>query len=138
MPRISDVPKRILCYIADYTDRYGFSPTIREICDGIGVCSSSTVHRHITRLKEQGLLTEAKPGSPRSLAISSGVPMDSKAVSTRHLYLQTADGGSLILDFRTDNGKLVFNGPIRAGSRLSQVIGCRELDEDAYYEAMAM
>ena len=54
MPKVSDVPQRILGYISDYDKQHGFSPTIREICAGIGICSASTVHRHVIRLKEQG------------------------------------------------------------------------------------
>ena len=141
MPKVSDAPRRILRYISDYNELHGFSPTIREICAGIGICSASTVHRHVTRLKEQGVLIETKPGSPRSLAISSAVSMDEKIIQTKHLCLQTSDGGTLILDCKSVNGRLDFNGPIKAtGLRntTAKVIGCRELNEDDYYEAMVM
>ena len=45
------------------------------------------------------------------------------------------------MDCKEVNGRLEFNGPIKATglhSTQSKVIGCRELDEDAYYEAMVM
>ena len=73
MPKVSDAPQRILRYISEYDGQHGFSPTIREICAGIGICSASTVHRHVNKLKEQGILIETKPGSPRSLAINIAV-----------------------------------------------------------------
>ena len=141
MPKVSDVPQRILGYISDYDRQHGFSPTIREICAGIGICSVSTVHRHIIRLKEQGILIETKPGSPRSLAICSAVNLDAKIIQAKHLCLQTSDGGTLILDCKAVNGRLEFNGPINATGlhgAIAKVIGCRELDEDDYYEAMVM
>ena len=141
MPKVSDVPQRILRYISDYDGQHGFSPTIREICAGIGICSSSTVHRHVNKLKEQGILIETKPGSPRSLAICSAVCLDGRMIEAKHLCLQTSDGGTLILDCKEVNGRLEFNGPIKATGihdAQSKVIGCRELDEDAYYEAMVM
>ena len=141
MPKVSDVPQRILRYISDYDGQHGFSPTIREICAGIGICSSSTVHRHVNKLKEQGILIETKPGSPRSLAICSAVHLDERTIEAKHLCLQTSDGGTLILDCKAVNGRLEFNGPIKATGihdAQSKVIGCRELDEDAYYEAMVM
>ena len=141
MPKVSDAPQRILSYISDYDGKHGFSPTIREICAGIGICSASTVHRHVNKLKEQGILIETKPGSPRSLAINSAVNLDAKAIEAKHLCLQTSDGGTLILDCKEVNGRLEFNGPINATglhSAMAKVIGCRELDEDDYYEVMVM
>ena len=141
MPKVSDASQRILSYISDYDGKHGFSPTIREICAGIGICSASTVHRHVNKLKEQGILIETKPGSPRSLAINSAVNLDAKAIEAKHLCLQTSDCGTLILDCKEVNGRLEFNGPINATglhSAMAKVIGCRELDEDDYYEAMVM
>ncbi|MBR2852042.1 MAG: transcriptional repressor LexA, partial [Anaerotignum sp.] len=37
----------------------GYPPTIREICDGVGLKSPSTVHGHIERLKKAGKLDKA-------------------------------------------------------------------------------
>ncbi len=141
MPKVSDVPQRILKYISDFNEEHGFSPTIREICSGIGISSSSTVHRHIHRMKEKGILIETKPGCPRSLAISSNVLLEEHVIETKHLCLQTSDGGILILDCRANNGRLEFNGPIKArglNGAIAEVISCRELDEEAYYEAMVL
>lgn len=141
MPKVSDAPQRILRYISEYDGQHGFSPTIREICAGIGICSASTVHRHVNRLKEQGILIETKPGSPRSLAINSAVNLDGNVIQAKHLCLQTSDGGTLILDCKAVNGRLEFNGPINATGlhgAIAKVIGCRELNEDDYYDAMVM
>ena len=141
MPRVSGVPRRILKFISDYGGQHGFAPTVREICAGIGVCSTSTVHRHVARMKKQGLLIETKPGSPRSLAISSGVVLEGEGAEAKHLCLQTSDGGTLILDCKAVDGHLEFNGPIKTiglHGEKAKVIGCRELDEDDYYEAMVM
>ena len=141
MPKVSDVPLRILRFISDYGGQHRFAPTIREICVGIGIRSTSTMHRHVTRLKKQGVLIETKPGCPRSLAISSAVALESEMSEAKHLCLQTSDGGILILDCKAVDGKLEFNGPINTAgmhSAKTKVIGCRELDEDDYYDAMVM
>ena len=69
------------------------------------------------------------------------IKSDTTVIEAKHLCLQTSDGGTLILDCKEVNGRLEFNGPIKATglhSTQSKVIGCRELDEDAYYEAMVM
>jgi repressor LexA len=44
----------------------GYSPSIRELCDEVGVSSTSTVHRHVTTLESRGLV-ERLPGAHRTL-----------------------------------------------------------------------
>ncbi|MDP4132534.1 MAG: transcriptional repressor LexA [Bacillota bacterium] len=46
----------ILDFIQKYTNENGYPPTIREICDGVGLKSPSTVHGHLERMKRDGLL----------------------------------------------------------------------------------
>ena len=107
----------------------------------IGICSSSIVHRHVNKPKGQGILIETKPGSPRSLAINCAINMEGKMIQAKHLCLQTSDGGILILDCKVVNGRLEFNGPIKVTglqNTQTKVIGCRELDDDAYYDAIVM
>ena len=136
MPRKSDAPQKILRYIADYTGQYGISPTVREISAGTGVSSLSTVHRHVRRMKDQGLLIDTKPGCSRSLAISSTVSMEAAPYTIRHLCLQTDQGGTLILDCKSVNGHLEFNGPVIATDKehrnTAKIIACKVLDDDAY------
>lgn len=42
--------RQIVDYIAQYTQKNGFSPTLKEIADSIGVTSLATVHEHINAL----------------------------------------------------------------------------------------
>ena len=140
MSRTTDTPQRILKYISDYEEMNGIPPTIREICDGVGVSSTGTVHRHVKRLTDQGLLIEAKPGSSRSLMVSNAVSFDFATVGEKHMCLQTNDGGSIILNCTLVNGKLEFFGPIKTSglhAPFIKVIGCCELSDDDYYDAMA-
>lgn len=54
-----DTSMRILDFITDYTHENGYAPTIREICEGVGLKSPSTVHGHIERLRRAGKLDKA-------------------------------------------------------------------------------
>ncbi len=54
-----DTSMRILEFITDYTHENGYAPTIREICEGVGLKSPSTVHGHIERLRRAGKLDKA-------------------------------------------------------------------------------
>lgn len=53
-------------FICDFYNRNGYSPTIREVGDAVGLSSSSTVHGHVNRLIQEGKLAK-KDSSPRTL-----------------------------------------------------------------------
>lgn len=48
--------ERIYNFIIDYTSEHLYSPSIREICDGVGLRSTSTVHSHLLGLRNEGKL----------------------------------------------------------------------------------
>lgn len=47
---------RVLTAIKEYIEKYGYSPTVREICTITGFRSSSTVHGYLKELKQDGLI----------------------------------------------------------------------------------
>ncbi len=55
----------ILAFIEDHVERHGYPPTVREIGQGVGLASPSTVHRHLEKLEEGGHLRRdpSKPGA---------------------------------------------------------------------------
>lgn len=46
----------VLKFVHDFINDNGYSPTIREICDAIGLKSTSSVHTHLTKLETLGYL----------------------------------------------------------------------------------
>ncbi len=46
-------------FICDFYEENGYSPSVREICDGVGLKSTATVHTHIENLKNLGVLNKA-------------------------------------------------------------------------------
>jgi len=48
--------ERILAYIQKHVDEKGYPPSVREICEAVGLKSTSTVHGHLTRLEKRGML----------------------------------------------------------------------------------
>jgi repressor LexA len=48
--------KQILYFIKQYIDRYGYSPTLGEIAEAIGVSSLATVHEHLQALTSKGVI----------------------------------------------------------------------------------
>ncbi|MCD6436121.1 MAG: transcriptional repressor LexA [Clostridiales bacterium] len=44
----------VLHYIMEFSQLHGYPPSVREICAGIGVKSTSTVHGYLQRLEKNG------------------------------------------------------------------------------------
>lgn len=65
---MSNTKQRILRYIAAYIKENEYSPSVREIADGVGLLSTSTVHCHLYDLKESGYI-EYQKKRPRTIRI---------------------------------------------------------------------
>ena len=58
----------ILQYIREQISSRGFPPSVREICEAVGLKSTSTVHGHLKRLEKQGQLRRDSM-KPRAMAV---------------------------------------------------------------------
>lgn len=56
MARTTDKREAILRYITKFMREQGYPPSVREICAGVGLASTATVHYHLKALKEEGLI----------------------------------------------------------------------------------
>lgn len=56
MPKKTDMTERIYEYLQQVIPEQGYAPSVREICEAVGLKSPSTVHFHLKRLQEQGLI----------------------------------------------------------------------------------
>lgn len=61
--------KEILDFITKYSEKHGYSPSLEEIGDKLGLSSLSTVHYHLEKLKKGGYL-EKETSKPRSISLS--------------------------------------------------------------------
>ena len=55
MKALSKSQQKILDYLKSCS-REGRVPSVREICDNVGLSSTSTVHHHLNSLEEKGLI----------------------------------------------------------------------------------
>lgn len=60
--------KKLTEFVGRFNAEHGYPPTFREIADHFGVSSTSTVHRAVHKLIEQGVL-EQRPGASRTLVV---------------------------------------------------------------------
>lgn len=63
------VRKKIMDFITRYIIQHGYSPTVKESGDGVGLKSTSSVHSHVKQLIEEGKLETDAPGVPRALRV---------------------------------------------------------------------
>lgn len=68
MTKISDRQQKILTFIRQEVERKGYPPSVREICEGVGLASSSTVHGHLDSLARKGYIRK-DPTKPRAIEI---------------------------------------------------------------------
>jgi repressor LexA len=63
---MNKIQQVIFDFIRGYPHQY--SPTIREICTGVGLSSSSSVHSHLIKLEKQGHIVR-RANCPRCIVL---------------------------------------------------------------------
>ena len=58
----------VLTFIIDSTRATGYPPSVREICEGVGLKSPSTVHSHLSSLEDKGYIRR-DPAKGRAIEI---------------------------------------------------------------------
>ncbi|MCM1296868.1 MAG: hypothetical protein NC311_15120 [Muribaculaceae bacterium] len=61
--------KEILNVIIHYIEKYQYPPSIREIGDMVGLKSTSTVHQHLGKMNEKGLIETEGFSIPRAIRV---------------------------------------------------------------------
>ncbi len=65
---LTERQRQTLQYIADTVAERSYPPSVREICDALGLASSSTVHSHMQALQRKGYL-RIDPTKPRAIEV---------------------------------------------------------------------
>lgn len=60
--------RQILDFIKQYIEKYGYSPTLAEIAESIGVSSLATVHEHLQALVAKGVIKKFE-GAVRGIEV---------------------------------------------------------------------
>ncbi len=87
--------KQILDFLTGYRAQHGYSPSIEEIRDHLGLSAVSTVHRHLENMVAEGLITREKHRT-RSAAPRSGDADPTAARALEVPLLGTVAAGSPI------------------------------------------
>lgn len=85
---IKDITKKqkvVLDDIERHIREKGYGPTVREVCQDLGLSSPSTVHVHLKALEEKGYIRR-DPMKSRSITLTYGVEED---ISTENEVVRT-------------------------------------------------
>ena len=112
--------EKVLNYIKKYHEEHSLMPTVREIRDGVGLKSTGSVQYVLTRLREQGLITEANNKS-RSCKIVNDNTLSFKAkwdmlkelleaekANAIHKAEQCTSGYDLLFMIANDYGRVLY------------------------------
>ncbi len=56
--------------VVEYIKKHGYSPTVREIGEMVGLTSTCTIHNHLLRMFKDGTFeTDAPLGTPRAIRV---------------------------------------------------------------------
>ena len=79
MKKVADAKDRIFQFIVSGQEQNGYPPTVREICEGVGLSSPASVHRYLKMLTDDGLLT-IDHDKKRGYAVSASAYNRSKSI----------------------------------------------------------
>lgn len=59
---------KVFDFLRSYIGEHGYAPSVRDICEGTGLTSTSTVYNHLVALRQQGRVQWAE-GKSRTLRL---------------------------------------------------------------------
>lgn len=124
--------KRVLEYIKEEIKKKGYPPTVREICEALGVKSTSTIHKDIANLIEKGILKK-DPSKPRALTLV-GAHQPSSTADENNDALKYDSIGKIDpsnVDFITDMHEDIVDVPVIGHIAAGSPILAQENFEDS-------
>lgn len=112
--------KQILDFIKQYISKYGYSPTLGEIAESIGVSSLATVHEHLQALITKGLIRKFE-GAVRGIELLD----DKISQSLKEIELPILGyiaAGQPIMTYTDPDATLAVSANIISGKRRSYIL----------------
>ncbi len=67
---LTDRQKQVLDFIISHTRDKGFPPSVREICDALGLKSPSSAHSHLIALEKKGYVLRNASSTARAITVN--------------------------------------------------------------------
>jgi len=91
----------ILDYIRQKIEESGYPPTVREICNAVGLRSTSTVHNYLGRLEKLGVI-KRDPASSRAIELTEDMSWRHKKLLPTPVVGAVRAGDPIIADERVE------------------------------------
>ena len=101
--------KAVYDCITEFIEEKGYGPTVREVCERLGLSSPSTVHVHLRSLEEKGLINRD--------------PLKSRSITVPSMSVQEPEHSAAVIGFdaiaqRSNTVDLPLVGDVAAGTPL--------------------
>mgnify|MGYP000985846273 FL=1 len=132
--------EKVLAFLIEFVRQHGYSPSIREIGQAVGLKSPSTVYNHLRRLEEEGRIAvcQKRPHTLETARVQIKQDTDRENLQ-RRVRIDLADGGTVYLDYEIEKPKaapveVTFGGILDAKQirgKVSRVIAfCVEQNDE--------
>lgn len=103
---LTDRQRQTLEFIAETVSDRGYPPSVREICEALGLASSSTVHSHMQALQRKGYL-RIDPTKPRAIELlydaETGLAAERRPARSVPLLGRIAAGTPILAEEHVDD-----------------------------------
>jgi repressor LexA len=117
--------REIVEFISQFIQRNGYSPTLREIGNAMGLSSLATVHEHIQRLIKKGVLKKTAGNQTRGIIVVGDNVGPSKQGVTLPI-LGWLSAGQPIDPYNNRNAKLQVSSNMLTGKKRAFVLRVRD------------
>jgi len=90
LPPLTKKQRAVLDYIESFIQDKGYTPSYREIAQGLGLNSPSTIHSHVQALCEKGIINTGNDGMARSIELVEPEPVSPMSVMLPLIGIITA------------------------------------------------
>lgn len=95
-------------FIKKHILQKGYPPSVREICKGVGLSSTSTVHGHLSKLEKKGMIRRDST-KPRTIEILKDPPIKKEMLSVPIVGKVTAGEPILAVENIEDTFPIALN-----------------------------
>ncbi len=113
--------KQILSFIKQYIDKYGYSPTLGEIAEAIGVSSLATVHEHLQSLQNKGVIKRFE-GAVRGIEVLDNKILNSLPQGIELPILGYIAAGQPIMAYTDPDASVKVSPSMISGKKRSYVL----------------
>ena len=89
--KVSDKQKMILDFLDKEIQEKGYPPSVREICQAVGLKSTSTVHGYLQRLEKKGLIKKDATKTRALKVLNGGDSAKKTQSSPANIYREYVD-----------------------------------------------